>query len=165
MARKMQELISNLRVKLRCSNFKLQLPIHFPPTSKVSPDFPELPRSVQPQDAYLRSCASMSCQRWPSVHGVGGRRCPPLGVFNPPATAGGHRVLNSKQQPQPSNTRHQVEELSASESDNLVFPLSIISPQAPGDHRSPAIKMRFLRLVGLFGSIFCSSETRFKKCL
>ena len=106
LARKMQELISNLRVKLRCSNFKLQLPIHFPPTSKVSPDFPELPRSVQPQDAYLRSCASMSCQRWPSVHGVGGRRCPPPGGLQ----SAGHRrwAPRAEQQTTTSTIKHQT---------------------------------------------------------
>ena len=36
------------------------------------------------------------------------------------------------------------------------------SPQEAGDHRSPPLNLRVLRLVGSLGQIFCSSETLFK---
>ena len=36
------------------------------------------------------------------------------------------------------------------------------SPQEAGDHRSPPLNLRVLRLVGPLGSIFCSSDTLFK---
>ena len=41
LAGKMQELLSNLKLELRSSSWKLQLPLHLTPTSKVGPDFPE----------------------------------------------------------------------------------------------------------------------------
>ena len=55
-----------------------------------------------------------------------------------------------------------TKDLSTRSSENFELPLSIISPREPGDHRSPAPNLRFLRLVRLLGSIFCPSETRFK---
>ena len=36
------------------------------------------------------------------------------------------------------------------------------SPQEAGDHRSPPLNLHVLRLVGLLGLIFCSSDTLFK---
>ena len=36
------------------------------------------------------------------------------------------------------------------------------SPQEGGDHRNPSLDLRFLRLVGPLGSIFCPSQACFK---
>ena len=93
----------------------------------------------------------------------GGRRGSPPGGFNPPPPEGGARRARSicfnpniKHQTPTSNTLLQVSH------EIFVFPLPLIPPQEPGDHRSPAQDLRFLCLVGSFWSIFSPSETRFK---
>ena len=70
LAGKMQELISNFKLKLRGSSWELQLPVHLTPTSNFNHDFPK--------------------GGWAAV--------PPLGVFDPPPTEGAHGVLDHHHQ-------------------------------------------------------------------
>ena len=96
---------------------------------------------------------------------VGVRRWSPMGDFNPPPTEGVRSVLDTQphrfqirpDQSQRANLKGQALYARPGSCSPLFF-----SPQEAGDHRSPPLNLRVLRLVGPLGSFFCSSDTLFK---
>ena len=77
-----------------------------------------------------------------SLAKVGRRRCPPLGVFNPPPTEGVQGVLNRmKDRLQPTSASHHKTPISKFLSRSgswLSDPSLLFSPQEGGDDRNPA---------------------------
>ena len=115
-----------------------------------------------PADASLKgmaipqhSYAQMGRRRWPPLGGVqsaGHRRCA-IGVLDWSQI----RFQIHPDLSQIANLKNQT--LYARQ--RSYTPL-FVSPQEPGDHRSPAQNFRFLSLVGSFWTIFSPSEARLK---
>ena len=118
---------------------------------------------------WLQSRRHILSQR-PGHKKRGGRRwqcSPPPGAFNPPATEGVPSACWDWHQ-----IRYQIHpdlsQMANLKSQTLYarqrsYTPLFVSPQEPGDHRSPAQNFRFLCLVGSCWSIFSPSETCMKK--
>ena len=91
---------------------------------------------------------------------------PPRGVCNPPPTSGGagragHRAASLKAKCQDQSQMANLKSQTLYARQRSYTPL-FVSPQEPGDHRSPAQNFRFLCLGGSCWAIFSPSGARLK---
>ena len=124
--------------------------------------FPMGRRRCSPADARLKmhgsppnSCTQMGRRRWPPPGGVqsaGHRRCA-NGVPN---------GVNNRFQIHPHSSQSANLENQALYARQRSYTPLFVSPQEPGDHRSPPQNFCFLCLVGAIWAIFSPSETRLK---